>query len=274
MTTMQKLLAQCGFTKYEQEILVFLLQHSAASARTISTATKIKRPTTYLTLEGLIEYGIVTKRTQGKTTVFTTIPRETLPNVLRTRAQAKLKVVEHATEQLQESISRLTPVPSVHLGGLTVESIESGQGLLREMYECLLAGDFVGIFNPQLLQGSDARRLIVDYLQRTCVSQPRIREILVDGPQCAWYRSQIKNPNHRVRVMPSDCKYLTDLILVDGVIVLIDYSPTSPAAVKITHQNLYNSFQVLFEEMWQALEDSGPRKASPPLRSRTSRRRG
>ena len=270
---MQKLLAKCGFTKYEQEILVFLLQHSVASARTISSATKIKRPTTYLTLEGLIECGVVNKRTQGKTTVFTTIPRETLPTVLRTRAQAKLKDIEDATEQLQDSIARLTPIPSAHLGGLTVEAIESGHGLLREMYESLLAGDFVGIFNPQLIHGSNAQRLIVDYLQRTAVSQPRIREILVEGTQCAWYRSQITNPNHRVRVLPSDCAYLTDLILVDGVIVLIDYSPTSPAAVKITHQNLYKSFYALFEEMWQKLEKPKPKKSASTRRAQAPHRK-
>ena len=253
---MQRILSQCGFTRHEQEILTFLLQHSASSARTIASATKIKRPTTYLTLQGLIDSGLVIKRTQGKTTVFATIPRETLPSVLKTRARTKLVAVEQATEQLSEAIARLTPIPAAQLGGLTVESIESENGLLREMYDCLLAGDFIGIFNPQLLQGGDVRRLLLEYFKRTAISKPRIREILVDGPQCSWYRSHIKNPNHEVRILPAGSEYLTDLILVDGMILLIDYSPTSPAAVKITHQNLYRSFQALFEEMWQRLKKS------------------
>lgn len=266
---MNKILAHCGFSRHEQDILSFLLQHSSASARTIASATRIKRPTTYLTLQGLIDAGLVVKRSQGKTTVFATMPRESLPDILRSRARAKLAAFEQATTQLEDAIARLTPIPSALLGGLTVESIESERGLLREMYECLLAGDFVGIFNPQLLQGPGASALLVDYLKRTAVSQPRIREILVDGPQCTWYRNQIKNPNHEIRVLPRQCRYLTDLILVDGMILLLDYSPSSPAAVKITHQNLYTSFQALFEEMWDLLK---PARATS--RGRTPHRKG
>lgn len=250
---MNKVLAQCGFSPHEQDILAFLLQHSSASARTIASATKMKRPTTYLTLQGLIDAGLVVKRSQGKTTVFATVPRESLPEILRTRARATLAAFEQATTQLQESIARLTPISSALLGGLSVESIESERGLLREMYECLLAGDFVGIFNPQLLHGKEAAALIADYLKRTAITKPRIREILVDGPRCTWYRSQIKNPNHEIRLLPAQCRYLADQILIDGMIVLIDYSTTSPAAVKITHQNLYTSFQALFDEMWERL---------------------
>jgi predicted transcriptional regulator len=259
LTTMNKILAQCGFSAHEQDILTFLLQHSSASARTIASATKIKRPTTYLTLQGLVDAGLVVKRSQGKTTVFATVPRESLPGILRTRARAKLAAFEQATSQLEDAIARLTPIPSAVLGGLTVESIESERGLLREMYESVLAGDFVGIFNPQLLQGGGVSSLIVDYLKRTAVNRPRIREILVDGPQCTWYRNQIKNPNHEVRILPAECRYLTDMILIDGMLMLIDYSPASPAAVKIVHQNLYTSFYALFEELWERLKPTRTR---------------
>ncbi len=253
---MQQILAQCGFSSHEQAILSFLLEHTAASARAIALATKIKRPTVYLTLQGLIDAGLIIKRTQGKTTVFSTIARESLPELLKTRARAKMAAFEQAADQLKQAIDKLTPIPSIQLGGLNVESLESERGLLREMYDYLLAGDFVGIFNPQLVQGAQGRKLLLDYLKRTSVTQPRIREILVDGPQCTWYRQHIKNPNHEVRLLPASSRYLTDLILVDGTILLIDYSPTSPAAVKITHQNLYTSFKAIFDEVWEQAKNN------------------
>jgi hypothetical protein len=207
----------------------------------------------------LIDAGLVIKKNQGKTTVFATIPRETIPNLLKARARAKLTSIEQATDQLEEAIEQLAPIPSVQLGGLRVESLESERGLLREMYDYLLAGEFVGIFNPQLVKGAEGRKLLADYLKRTAVSQPRIREILVDGPACTWYRQHIKNPNHEVRLLPAESRYITDFILVDGTILLIDYSPTSPAAVKIIHQNLYISFKALFDEIWEGLK-KGRRK--------------
>jgi predicted transcriptional regulator len=247
---MQQILAQCGFSDYEQRVLSFLLEHTAASARAIALATKIKRPTVYLTLNGLIDAGLVIKKSQGKLTVFATIARESIPDVLKARARAKMITFEQAADQLGDAIRKLAPTISAQFGGLNVESLESERGLLREMYDYLLAGDFVGIFNPQLIQAGPGKRLLLDYLKRTAITQPRIREILVDGPACSWYRQHIKNPNHEVRFLPANSSYLTDLILVDGTILLIDYSPASPAAVKITHQNLYTSFRAIFDEVW------------------------
>jgi len=246
-------LSECGFTIHEQQVLSFLLQHGAAPARIVATATRLKRPTVYLTLQGLLDSGFVTKRSSGKVAIFASVVREVLPEMIRTRARARLIALEKAADRLYESLQALAPAPAINLGGFSVESLESERGLYKEMYENLLAGDYDGIFNPQYVISQQTQPLISDFLSRTAKSKPLIREIAVEGPLCEWYRSKIKNPNHTLKTLPSKTRYITDLILVKNTLVFLDYSRESLAAIKITHGNLYISFRALFEELWSSL---------------------
>ncbi len=243
-------LCECGFTKHEERVLSFLLHHGAAPARAVSLATRLKRPTAYLTLQNLVDAGFVSKKTIGGVTIFASVPRESLPEMIRARARARLTALEGVVNRLEDSLKALAPAPAVNLGGFSVESLESERGLYREMYESLLAGDYVGIFNPQHAITTQTKPILTEFLSRTAKSKPSIREIAVEGPMCDWYLQRIRNPNHSVRVLPRHTEYITDLILVKDTLVFLDYSLESRAAIKITHRNLFISFSALFEELW------------------------
>jgi hypothetical protein len=246
-------LAECGFSQHEQRVLSFLLQHGAAPARAVASATRLKRPTAYLTLQNLVDSGFVTKKMIGGVALFTSVARESLPEMIRTRARARLVALEGVVNRLEDSLRALAPAPAVTLGGFSVESLESARGLYRELYESLSAGNYLGIFNPQHAITAETKPIISDFLSRTARSKPSIREIAVEGAMCDWYLQRIKNPNHMLKVLPRDTHYITDLMMVKDTLVFLDYSRESLAAIKITHRNLYLSFTALFEALWRRL---------------------
>jgi predicted transcriptional regulator len=243
-------LSTFGFTENEQAVLVHLLTQGPASALELSRATQIKRPTTYLALESLTQAGLVTKKMVGRGMLFESIPREFFARSLMERARTTLRAQEQSAEELSHMLANLQPQSSNEVGGLVVESLASERGLYREMYQNLLRGDYKGIFNPQLAVTSRSKPLLLDFLKQTSLIKPHIREIAVAGPMCDWYRAQIRNPNHKFRTLPASTNYITDLILTDGYVILLDYSPHSRAAVKIRQPNLYASFSALFDRLW------------------------
>ena len=243
-------LSQFGLTANEQTILLHLFVQGTASALEIAAATRIKRPTVYLALDSLIEAGLVTRRLHGRRAVFESLPGDLVISTLVERARAKLRVQEQCAQELTQLLAGLTPKQSGHVGGLLVESLATERGLYREMYHNLLRGNYCGIFNPQLAVNEKSKNLLIDFMQKTASSKPHIREIAVAGTKCDWYRTQVKNPNHKIKLLPSDTDYVTDLILTEGYVVLLDYSPASRAAVKIKQANLFRSFSAIFDDLW------------------------
>lgn len=251
---MKKLLAKFGFSSNEQNVLKQLLVKGPATVVELSRATGIKRPTTYLALESLISKEIVTKRAVGRRALFEAIPRELLPTLLVDQERMRLQLKEQCAAELAAELASLEPQKPSKIGGLLVESLASERGLYKEMYSNLLRGDYMGIFNPQLAVNARSKPILLHFLKETALTKPHIREIIVGGEMCEWYRSNIRNPHHHVRTLEPSSRYTTDLILSDGFIVLLDYDPASHTAVKISQANLYTSFQVIFLELWERLK--------------------
>lgn len=246
-------LKEFGLSNNEQAVVIQLLTHGPASVLELSKMTQIKRPTVYLAVEALIESGLVNRRVIGRRAIFESIPREAFAATLLERARRRLGTQEQAAHELAQAIAALSPPKDKQVGGLLVESISSERGLYREMYENLLRGDYCGIFNPQLAVNKITKPLLIDFLKKTAYTKPNIREIAVAGEMCEWYRNHIKNPNHTLKMLPAKTEYLTDLILTEDTVILLDYSPKSPAAVKIKQKNLFLSFTTIFEELWSRL---------------------
>jgi predicted transcriptional regulator len=237
----------------ERLVLAALIEHGEAPAGALAKSTRTKRPTVYLALSKLIDDGLVTRRIINGVAKFACIPRAEIPKYFLERARRQLAQVQEGAQLLSETLTNLPPARTASFGSFTVESLGSERGVLKQMYESLLAGSYRGIFNPQVAVTRESKSLIEECLRRLAKTRPSIQEIAVAGPLCDWYKSQIRNPNHHLKILEPGTQYFSDMILVDGAVVLLDYTPKTPAAVRIRQANLYRSFCALFQELWERL---------------------
>ena len=98
-----------------------------------------------------------------------------------------------------------------------------------------------------------AEQVRVRFLKQSAVKKPFIREIIVRGSLGDWWKRSIQNPNHQVKEVNSPQKIMTDLLLVNGTVILTNYRPTNEMAVQIRHRDYYDFMTFMFESLWANL---------------------
>lgn len=248
---LKNILAQCGLNETEQKIFLFLLDYGPSIASTISKKTGIKRPTVYAGLEALGDIGIVIKQKKNTVNYFATIPLDTIPKVFEYNAKNKFEDVIAASKVLESQMKSRKEKEGFLFENITLESIEA---VYAQLESVLLGGNFSAIFNPQrTLVNPVQTQLVVNFLNKTAETKPFIREIAVAGPKTEWYRKRIKNSNHELKVLPENFNFSSDLILLDGEVFLLDYSPKNEVSIKIKNKSHYLSMTALFEYLWKTI---------------------
>ena len=247
----QSLLKNCGLHDTQQIILLHLLQHGESIASLISKQLDIKRTTVYATLETLIRLGLVVKQQRGNVTYFKSTNKENIPSILKEYALQEYERVRRSAEMLEKEFDQFE-VQCIHLSGYSIDVLDTGIGVNMALDKVLRAGDFNAIFNPQVsLKEQRLREIVVDFLEHTSISQPYIREIAIDGPITDWYAKQIYNPNHQLRILPSDKKIISDMIFSYGSVYILHYEKSQEIGIKVTQSDFYQSMTEIFEILWK-----------------------
>ena len=94
-------LQNLGLNEKEAKVYIALIQLGKATAYSIATRSNLKKPTTYVVLETLIDKGIVQKLPRAKKAVYVAIAPEELFAV----AKSKIK---NAEEEILPELKRVT----------------------------------------------------------------------------------------------------------------------------------------------------------------------
>lgn len=251
---LKKLIEQSGFNHTEAEILSLLIEEGPRKASQISVRLDIKRPTVYAILAELLDQGMVTKAHGNGVAVFSAIEPSSFVDIIKNRAEVEHEKLKESAGQLKKLLSALPQRSKGTFAGLEIETIETMQGAYAQLYTWLMRGSFRAAFNPQLVINSQSRPHIKDFLDKTAKSRPALKEIIVRGPACDWYKANIRNPNHELREVREQNLFPSDLFITTDTVAILDYQPHTAAAISIRHPHFSRSLKDLFDIAWGLLE--------------------
>lgn len=243
----ENLLRTCGLNETELQVFVNLLERGRSIASVIAKNLNLKRPTVYAALEQLVQRDLVLKDKQGKVTYFFPVSPKVIPKILKNRAKYQFETIDRASNLLEKQLEKYQNREDWFSQNVTFESLEA---IYDQLENSLLGGNFWAVLNPAFATIGPAEPIVLNFLKKTAETKPEIREILVAGERADFYRSHIKNPNHQVKLVPENSDLVSDFILLDGSVIMLDYDKKNRLGIKITHQNHYNSMRAIFQLLW------------------------
>jgi len=248
-----ELLSRCGLNASERVVLLQLLEKGEASVGLLSKRLGIKRPTIYSALANLENLRIVDKVRRQSVYTFRSIPPREIPKQLLQRAKKEFSEIEEATKNLEGFMDQFPVHKSQHMGGYEIVCVETRKGA-EELVDALTQFPYESIFDPKLIAVGDWKRKLKSIAAAQSKYSPKIREIIVAGKEASWYREQISNPNHSLRFLPSSLELLTDITLIQDLVILNSYEEGSEVSLRIRHVGLFSLMKVVFDSLWDRLE--------------------
>lgn len=119
-------LKQLGLSDKEARVYLALLELGPSSILQISQKSGINRPTTYVQIEALMRFGLVSSYTKGKKRFFTAEPPQRLDDLVR----AKQKDLDTQSEQLRKILPDLAMLFNMVEERPKVRFYEGKEGIL------------------------------------------------------------------------------------------------------------------------------------------------
>lgn len=249
----EEILTGCGFGTTEAKLLGTLSSEEGMTPARLSKITGLKRPTIYASLDGLAAAGIVIKSKLRQGTQYSMVPAKELTRILRSRAKNSFEKTSQALTQLDGIFSTIKKAGLRNIGTFEIRSLETKALIVQQLIEAIESGDFVAIFNPQLIPENILKLSTFPFLKKTSVTQPAIREIAVDGRHARMYKGRIQNKNHLIKLLPKSTEIFSDIIMYKGNVVITHHDKGNELGLKIREERFYSSMRTVFELLWEKL---------------------
>lgn len=254
---LDEILSQLGLNATERDVFLYLSNHGARSAAMVAKGSSLNRSTVYSALESLVERGFVQKTKEKGLASFAVVSPELLGRVIENSAKQRYSETMLSAARLPAELRRLSRLHQRETGEFEVTVFESMSAVFAHLEDSLLGGDFSAIFNPQTACVGEGRKVVSEFLKKTAVTRPRIREIVVRGALAEWYKSQIKNPAHRVKELPAESLIVCDLIFSKNRLIITNYASSNLFALRIENRALFQTMNTIFEMLWNSASDRG-----------------
>lgn len=242
-------LKQVGFQGKQQQIIAYLLKTDSSTAGIIAKKTGLKRPAIYAILDDLINQGLVSKTVLNKVNHYSISSRESFCESLKYRLENNFTNSSNAISDLSKYLKNLPS--SYNINQFSVSALNSKEDVLKLMLETLTqAQGFVAVFNPQVTITDDTYQNVKTFLSTTAAKNIPIKEIVVKGVRAEWYRKQIKNSKHLIKLIPANKKLVTDFIAFGDNLIIFNHIPGNEYAILIKDKYLSQSFKAIFELLW------------------------
>jgi hypothetical protein len=176
-------------------------------------------------------------------------------SILLNRARADFEKIAASIELIKPRIEKYSGWRSIDAGELEVRSISSAVEYYEVLSGYILSRDFCAVWNPQVaLYSKDLQSQVAFFLEKTGKRQNRIKDIIVDGPMTDWYAQRIINPNHKIKRVAQELPGVSDLVIMDGIVLISLMSPESECALEIRNKHFADFSRWYFMTLWERLE--------------------
>jgi len=247
----KQVLRKLGLSTKEVTVYLSLLQLEQGSVQKVANKAEIKRPTTYVILDSLVEKGLAQKGLVGKKTVYIT----SAPEDVEKLAKEQEKEVEAKKEELREMLPELRALYALAEDRPSIRLFEGKEGLKN------LQKEFIGASSEPVM-GMNADDIMQDLFPKY---EKEIRDIRVEagietrhiytspkGPYKA--KADDKKVLRESRYIPPEKLLLKASFAVHGSLLSLVTFRKKIIGVLIDHQDIADSFKAVFEAAWDAAE--------------------
>lgn len=240
--TIEKSLQQLGLTEKEARVYLAVLELGQDTVLNIAKRAEIKRPTTYVALDSLIQEGLVRKLPRGTTTLYIAENPDYLLSVLGEKEKA-----------IKNVIPLLKAIYSIDRAKPQIRFYEGKEGVGKIYKELRQAKKYI------LFYGSI--KDIMKYFPESFLTPEQIKEmnipvkeIVTSDPVDIKYAKKInklKNPKHKVRTVKKGIFFTLDSAIFDDKIAIISVKKDYFGVI-IESKDISHSFGVLYDLAWQS----------------------
>ena len=241
-------LQELGLNEKEAKIYLACLQLGPNTAYNIAERSRLKRSTTYFTLNLLMKQGLVSLKQTKKVTLYSAANPKRLLTQLR-----------HKGRVLDDLLPTLSAVYNYDHDKPNIQVFEGWEGLnlvYLEIMEFLKKGKEV-CFYGDISHAPQFQSLVDSWLNETKNRRYKIREIFNQKEKNKDYFNKVrqnKNPNHRIRFLPKKLSLMeNDNAVFDNKLAIFSIKSSQFVTV-IESQAIANSYRVMFELAWRQAE--------------------
>jgi len=243
-----------GLSNKEARVYLANLMLGPAGVQQIADASGIKRVTTYVILEALVNLGLVSQSSHAKKTLFNAEAPDNLSRLLEKREQS----LEDQKQHLQELLPQLTKLKTLPKDAPSVKFYDGLEGVqtINKMFfsavEKMKPECIYGISNLDLLyqyfpqvedEGANPERVKSGLKSRFIYTSSK-------GP---IMKSTDKESNRESRFVPIEQYALEcDMSIGGNLIALLALNTPKPVGIIIESEQIAAGFKSLFELAWGA----------------------
>lgn len=239
------LIETTGLKNKEAKIYLALLELGTASASQVAKVAQLKRPTTYLILEELKEGGYVSQTTSKKSKKYQGIG----PEVILAKKKTDLKNFSEMSPFLQTLQNKSGMRPKISY-------FTDNEGILNVYEDLNFAKEAFYISSYQKISEHFPQKLsqwTKNYEKN--FYKVDAKHLVPNTPEELSFAKQFTKTGQKVRLLPKDKKFDTDLVLTENKLSISSLSDEQPFLVLIESKKLAQSLRPIFEIIWEASQE-------------------
>jgi HTH-type transcriptional regulator, sugar sensing transcriptional regulator len=240
--THEEALKTLGFSDKEARIYLALLEMGMGSAIGIATKAKIKRPTTYVVLDELIQKGAVIVVPRSKKKLYRAMPAQNLFEIYEERFEkAKDVLPEIQAVSKQESYK-----PQV----LLYEGIEGVKEVLNYKLKGLAGKEIKGFYaktTPEIMKKFEDYREYNEVLRKNNIT---MKGIAPADPSLKEFREKDKEFGRIFKEIPSE-EYSSDVAIEIGSTFVRFFDPVNLQGLIIENSAIAKTMREIFNLVWK-----------------------
>ena len=252
-----KQIEELGLSNKEARVYLANLMLGPAGVQQIADMSGIKRVTTYVILESLVNLGLASQTTKAKKTLFNAEAPENLGRLLQKREQS----IHEQKLQLVELLPELAKLKSAPKEVPSVRFYDSAEGIRTVMKTFIAEGKTQGIKKIYGVSNLDQLYEFFPEIEASEANPDRLEagiasQYLYASKRGSIYKDKDRGRNRQSRYVPIDKYPLNgDISVVGNRIALLSLSGTRPLGVVIESHELAKAMQGLLELAWEAAKD-------------------
>ncbi|MBP9718313.1 hypothetical protein KBD59_03385 [Candidatus Gracilibacteria bacterium] len=252
-----QLLQKIGLTDKDAEVYLACLELGTQPASVIAKKASLKRPTTYLILEGLLKRGLVSEYNGANVKYFTAVSPDYLVNYVE---KQKRELSQHQHE-LEQYLPQLHSLANPYTISPKVRFYEGVEGIERVMDDTLKSSTKIMCYSStdSWFSRQDTRDYITQY-GRKRVHQYKIpmRAMYLDTELSRKYH-EMDYPRGADGTTLSEWRWFdksvtelnNEINIYDNKVAIVTISRTELIGIIIESKEIANTHRAIFEEAWR-----------------------
>ena len=249
------ILQKLGLSDKDAVVYIACLEMGTQPASIIARKTGLKRPTTYVILDGLAQQGLVSEYTAGNAKYFTAVSPEYLVTLLEKRRRE----LESCQDTLEQILPKLESIGQGHRQSPRVRFFNGTEGIIQVLEECLTARTPILCYTTMDLWFSrdPLKRYIEEFITRRITKYKIPLRMIV--PETNFYKNYLeysypKNDTlTEVHWTPGDIPIFTsDISIFDNKIAMCTLSGKEELGIIIESDEIARTHRAIFELAWRS----------------------